>query len=166
MPDHETHCLHSLNRYGVRGDEIHTWLDEPSRIFGGSHRQLRHGYETINEAVAMFGTKYGAEVVRNIVTDHWIADSEEDRKRTMALVCTRCGANLGSNLKCDYCGLEHSKLNNQWGRYFGVSFDEFKEVCERINGLWKIHETFKDGTDTKIWEELMWLNYPDRKSVV
>jgi len=37
MPNHEEHCLHSLKRYGVRGDDVHTWMDEPSFTMGPSH---------------------------------------------------------------------------------------------------------------------------------
>ena len=34
MPNHEEHCLHSEQRYGVRGDDIHAWMDEPCKIAG------------------------------------------------------------------------------------------------------------------------------------
>jgi hypothetical protein len=81
MPQHEEHCLHSEKRYGVRGDDIHTWIDEPSQISGGSHRNYRHDLNSLPTAIQMFGKVYGAEMVENIFLDHLKADSEENRKR-------------------------------------------------------------------------------------
>lgn len=80
MPEHEEHCLHSEKRYGVRGDEIHAWMDEPSSVVGVSHRQFRHSIEDLPTAIQMFGKQYGAELVENIFLDHLKADSEENRK--------------------------------------------------------------------------------------
>lgn len=80
MPQHEEHCVHSEKRYGVRGDEIHAWMDEPSRISGGSHRNFRHDLNSLPTAIQIFGKLYGAEVVENIFLDHLKADSEENRK--------------------------------------------------------------------------------------
>lgn len=37
MPNNEEHCQHSLKRYGTRGNDIHTWIDEPSRMYMGFH---------------------------------------------------------------------------------------------------------------------------------
>ena len=34
MPNHETHCQHTLARYGVRGDDIHSYIDEPCKVAG------------------------------------------------------------------------------------------------------------------------------------
>lgn len=81
MPEHEEHCLHSEKRYGIRGDEIHSWMDEPSSISGGTHRKFRHGLEDLPIAIQMFGKIYGEEMVENIFLDHLRADSEEGRKR-------------------------------------------------------------------------------------
>ncbi len=80
MPQHEEHCLHSEKRYGIRGDEIHTWIDEPSQISGGSHRNYRHDLNSLPTAIQIFGKIYGAEMVENIFLDHLKADSEENRK--------------------------------------------------------------------------------------
>jgi len=41
MLEHEEHCVHSEKRYGDRRDGIHAWMDEPSRITRGPHRQFR-----------------------------------------------------------------------------------------------------------------------------
>ena len=81
MPGHEEHCLHSLKRYGIRGDDIHSWIDEPVAVAGASHRDYRHRLESLNSAIQIFGPKYGADTVENIFLDHLKADSEENRKK-------------------------------------------------------------------------------------
>jgi len=80
MPDHEEHCLHSEKRYGVRGDDIHRWIDEPSQVAGGSHRDYRHDLDSLHTAIQMFGDEYGTEMVENIFLDHLRLDSREDRE--------------------------------------------------------------------------------------
>ena len=85
MPNHEEHCLHSEKRYGVRGDDIHAWIDEPSQVSGGSHRNYRHNLSGLQTAIQVFGKIYGAEMVENIFLDHLKADSEEKRKQDEAL---------------------------------------------------------------------------------
>ncbi len=77
MPSHEEHCAHSLKRYGVRGDDIHSWIDEPSQILGGSHRSERHDISSMETAIEMFGSKYGDNKVRQIFLDHLFLDSKE-----------------------------------------------------------------------------------------
>ncbi len=81
MPNHEEHCQHSFQRYGVRGDEIHAWMDEPSSVAGTSHRDFRHDLSSLPTAIQLFGKAYGAEMVENIFLDHLKADSEEHRRR-------------------------------------------------------------------------------------
>jgi len=81
LPQLEDHCKHSFKRYGIRGDDIHSWMDEPSQLSGGSHRTYRHDLESLPIAIKMFEAKYGAEMVENIFLDHLKADSEESRKQ-------------------------------------------------------------------------------------
>jgi rRNA maturation endonuclease Nob1 len=81
MPGHEEHCLHSEKRYGVRGDDIHSWIDEPVAVAGASHRDYRHDLRSLPTAIQIFGPKYGADLVENIFLDHLKADSEENRKK-------------------------------------------------------------------------------------
>jgi DNA-directed RNA polymerase subunit RPC12/RpoP len=78
---HEEHCLHSQKRYGVRGDDIHSWIDEPSAVAGGSHRSFRHELSSLPVAIQIFGSQYGADMVENIFLDHLKADSEENRRK-------------------------------------------------------------------------------------
>ena len=71
--------MHSLKRYGIRGDDIHSWMDEPSQVSGATHRKFRHDLKSLPIAIKIFGKKYGDEMVENIFLDHLKADSEEDR---------------------------------------------------------------------------------------
>lgn len=80
MPNHEEHCLHSLEHVGVRGDDIHSWMDERSVVLGPTHRRERHDVNSIPIAVQMFGEKYGDEIVRKIFLDHLYLDSKENHK--------------------------------------------------------------------------------------
>jgi hypothetical protein len=82
MPNNEEHCLHSLKRYNVSGNDIHAWIDEPSRLYGTSHRKVRHGLEDLKIAIKIFGEKYGDDVVRNIYLDHIFLDSKETDNTT------------------------------------------------------------------------------------
>ncbi|MDT8782289.1 MAG: hypothetical protein IAX22_06545 [Candidatus Bathyarchaeota archaeon] len=81
MPNNEEHCQHSLKRYGVRGDDIHSWMDEPSTVVGVTHRNYRHDLSSLPIAIQLFGKIYGADMVENIFLDHLKADSEENRQR-------------------------------------------------------------------------------------
>ena len=81
LPELEEHCKHTFKRYGIRGDDIHSWMDEPSQLSGGSHRTYRHDLASLPIAIRMFEAKYGAEMVENIFLDHLKADSEELRKQ-------------------------------------------------------------------------------------
>ena len=85
MPNLEEHCQHSEKRYGVRGEDIHSWIDEPSQVAGGSHRDYRHDLSSLQTAIQLFGELYGVEMVENIFLDHLKADSQEHRKRTEEL---------------------------------------------------------------------------------
>lgn len=72
MPGREEHCQHTLERYGVRGEDIHGWMDEPSLILGSEHRKERH--DPTQETPQIFITKYGRELARNIILDHIFLD--------------------------------------------------------------------------------------------
>lgn len=80
IPQHEEHCQHSLKRYGIRGDDIHSYIDEPSKSYSQSHRQYRHDSNTVKLVGEMFGRKYGRELAENIALDHIMADHEEEVK--------------------------------------------------------------------------------------
>lgn len=81
MPNNEEHCKHSLKLYRVEGKEIHRWLDEPSRHYGGIHRGFRHDEKTIILAGKVFGKNYGEAMAQNIALTHIMADHEESIKK-------------------------------------------------------------------------------------
>jgi len=65
-----------MMRYGVTGDIIHTWMDEPVKIYGWSHRKYRHDCKM---KIPMFLVRqYGEDLARNVVIDHLLADKEEE----------------------------------------------------------------------------------------
>lgn len=112
MPCHEEHCQDSLKKYGYRADDIHTWMDQPSKKWQGSHRQFRHDTETVKLAGDIFGKKYGRELAKNIALDHIMADHKEGLNQTnesVLMKCANCGGQLAEKsgkLVCDYCGYQ------------------------------------------------------------
>ncbi|MHA1973246.1 MAG: hypothetical protein ACTSW1_09645 [Candidatus Hodarchaeales archaeon] len=76
MPNNDEHSAHTLRRYGVSGSDIHAWMDEPSQLYGSSHRWTRHNAKFIPK---QFIEKYGEEQARAIMIDHIMLDREENR---------------------------------------------------------------------------------------
>ena len=74
LPNGVKHSEHSLIMYGVDGYDIHSWMDEPSQIYGGGHRKFRHDPDI--EIPQVFINKYGEELARNIILDHLYLDRE------------------------------------------------------------------------------------------
>jgi len=105
MTRHEEHCQHTLKRYGITGDDIHKWMDEPSQISGASHRQFRHDLDSLPIAIDVFGKKYGAEMVENIFLDHLKADSEEARREKKQYTST----NLWTREEDDFLATNSTK---------------------------------------------------------
>lgn len=60
-----------MHRYGVTGSDIHAWMDEPSQLYGSSHRWTRHNAKMVPKK---FIEKYGAELARAIMIDHILLD--------------------------------------------------------------------------------------------
>lgn len=110
MPSLEEHCKHSGKRYGVAGRDIHSWIDEPSQIAGGSHREFRHDLASLHIAIRIFESKYGAEMVENIFLDHLRADSKELREKKE--------------------GMEHNSLWSEEDSFLLKHFLEKLEVLE------------------------------------
>lgn len=71
MPNREEHCRHSFEMYGVRAEDVHAWMDEPSKIYGPRHRHTRHDLKLIP---MKFVEKYGEELARAIMLDHILLD--------------------------------------------------------------------------------------------
>lgn len=113
MPSHEEHCQHTLKRYGVRGDDIHKYLDEPCKVAGQGHREFRHDSNTVKLVGQIFEKKYGRELAENIALDHIMLDHKEKIKnrtdKTILLNCPNCSAPLTEDKGkrvCKYCGYE------------------------------------------------------------
>jgi hypothetical protein len=102
MPNLEEHCQHSERRYGVKGEDIHSWMDEPSQVAGGSHREYRHDLNSLQTAIQLFGKQYGAEMVENIFLDHLKADSAENRKRVEVIEEGSASPKLWTKEEDDY----------------------------------------------------------------
>lgn len=120
LPDHEEHCQHTLKRYNVRGDDIHSFIDEPSKLAGQGHRIYRHDTKTIKLVGEIFGGKYGREVAESIALDHITADHEEEIKRRnkglILMKCPNCGGQLEVDnnglKKCVHCGFSSKIVDN------------------------------------------------------
>lgn len=74
MPNREEHCKHTMERYGVTGEDIHEWMDEPSLLLGPEHRGERHDPQ--QSLPQIFVNKYGSELARNIMLDHIFLDAK------------------------------------------------------------------------------------------
>jgi len=78
MPSNEEHSEDTFRRYGVRASDLHKWIDEPSELYGASHRWVRHNIRKLrsdpNYIPKEFVEKYGEELARNIMIDHILLD--------------------------------------------------------------------------------------------
>jgi hypothetical protein len=68
MPRRSEHTEHTISKYGVTGEDIHIWMDEPGKIYGSSHASDRHDRDQI--IPHEFVMKYGEELARDIIQDH------------------------------------------------------------------------------------------------
>ena len=67
MPGNEEHSNDTLKRLGVRASDLHEWMDEPSKLYGSSHRMYRHDPDCPPEWALM---KYGLELSQKIMRAH------------------------------------------------------------------------------------------------
>jgi len=99
VPNHEEHCQHTIKTLGVRGDDIHTWMDEPSRPFGSDHREFRHDSETVKLVGRIFAHRYGRKIAEEIALDHITLDHKEAIERrgyeSSSLYATKQAAEMG-----------------------------------------------------------------------
>jgi len=74
MPSHDEHCRYTFERYGVTGEEIHEWMDEPVKLYGPTHRKARHDP---NQKLPQYLIQiYGESLAKNIMIDHILQDAE------------------------------------------------------------------------------------------
>jgi len=79
MPGVTEHSRITKKRYGVSGENVHRWMDEPQKLFGSNHRTVRHGIE--QEIPSIFVDEYGEELARNIMIDHILLDNDPNSIR-------------------------------------------------------------------------------------
>lgn len=80
MPNIEEHCKHTKDLYGIEGREIHTWMDEPCKIFAGSHRRVRHDVSGIKDGSRIFVEKFSSEDIERVMIDHILLDAKDIKK--------------------------------------------------------------------------------------
>jgi len=74
MPSNEEHQEHTFQRYGIRAEDIHRWMDEPWVLYGQQHRWTRHDLKIIPK---VFIDKYGEELTKQIMIDHILLDQKQ-----------------------------------------------------------------------------------------
>lgn len=83
MPNNEEHAQHSYQRYGLYAEDLHQWMDEPSRLYGPSHRWVRHQNNDVRNPPQIYVDEYGLERTRDVMMDHILLDGRGS-KRTNA----------------------------------------------------------------------------------
>ncbi len=154
MPNLEEHCARTLRIYKVEGRDIHSWLDEPSREYAGSHRQFRHDTETVKLVGELFGKTYGKELAENIALDHIMADHEgevknrnsdiiinlPENKEIPAIPCTHCRTLLKpSDQTCPNCGAPRTRIIEEFDRAIEVEKIKVQEQKKQLR-----HEVLKE----------------------
>ena len=71
--NHEEHCQHSFKTTGVRGDDIHSYIDR-CPYMGKNHRIVGHTPEDLVQLLEHFKGKYPEQIIRDIFYDHLILD--------------------------------------------------------------------------------------------
>ena len=79
MPNNEVHSDHSYERYRVKARDLHRWMDEPSELYGISHRWSRHDTSFIPQ---IFIDKYGKDLALAIMEDHILLDKRSSNRET------------------------------------------------------------------------------------
>lgn len=144
-PNIEDHCKATSAKYGVEGSEIHRWLDEPCRKYGGGHREFRHDTETVRLAGEIFGSKYGRALAENIALDHIMADHDEEIKNRHAITiqfqdeerpsipCPYCGTLLTTkNQFCPNCGAARKKIIEEFDRTYELEKIKLQEKRKQL----------------------------------
>lgn len=76
MPKIEEHKQRSLDRYGVDGGDIHSWMDEPCAVSAGHHRKYRHDQKDFDVLPQSIKDKYGDKSLQ-IFLDHIVYDNDK-----------------------------------------------------------------------------------------
>lgn len=70
MPDIRVHCYYSKKRTGKTFKELHDWMDEPHKILGIEHRDVRHTLRDIPKVKDLFGKEAVYEFLMHISADY------------------------------------------------------------------------------------------------
>ncbi len=87
MPDLNIHMEQSLFYYGYDFKELHQWIDDPSKLYAGSHRVVRHDIDDIKLVLEIFKDKVPEKYrmfIRDAFLDHLILDrltTKQNQKR-------------------------------------------------------------------------------------
>lgn len=76
MPNNEEHARHSYDRYGLHAEDLHRWMDEPHKLYGSSHRWVRHQNDDVKNPPKWAIDKYGLERTRDVMMDHILLDRD------------------------------------------------------------------------------------------
>jgi hypothetical protein len=118
MPGNEEHCVATLERYGVRAEEVHRWMDEPCRLYGVSHRKTRHDF---NQPIPdEFVRRYGEAMARNIMNDHILMDLDSGQLSNQDIKDIRYGR-TGADVGFDVV----------WGNILGHQGEAFYTLKKR-----------------------------------
>ena len=171
MPNLEGHCKRTLKRYGVKGRDIHEWLDKPSRKYAGTHRQFRHDTETIRLVGEVFGKKYGRSLAENIALDHIMLDHEEEIKKHRTIIvklpekkeipsipCSHCNTLLKpSDQFCPNCGASRKAIIEEFDRAYEMEKVKLKEEKKRLREELKRELHFREKTPEERLS--LWIKY-------
>jgi hypothetical protein len=138
MPNLEEHCKHTLKRYGFEGREVHKWLDEPSRVYGGIHRGFRHDEKTVILAGKLFGKDYGEGIVgdgkaQTTALDHIRLDLEDSLRKRLErneVLTPELKAYEEEIPKYEQKTVELKKLVDEYSKLPEISTREISEYLE------------------------------------
>jgi len=99
MPSYDEHCKQSFERYGITGEEIHEWMDEPCKIYGSAHRKVRH--DPNQQLPAFLIHRYGADLARNIMIDHVLLDTSTKTGDSLLFKESESISQISKNMKKD-----------------------------------------------------------------
>lgn len=72
MPNNEEHAQHTYRLYRIWANDLHEWIDAPSKTHGQGHRRFRHSPHRPPPLSAI--EKYGYDMARKIQLAHFKLD--------------------------------------------------------------------------------------------
>lgn len=81
MPNREIHKLISETLFGESGEDIHKWMDEPSKWLGVKHRSQRHDLTTLAFLLLTKGKRGAEHGLMHVATDKAVTKVKRDVNR-------------------------------------------------------------------------------------